>query len=85
MDALQPAASCNTARNSLFTSLFLFNTEEVPDISTRWQQSFSWTAALTSQHCVLVLGCADQPADAINHLALRVQLFLLGLLAEENH
>lgn len=40
---------------------------------------------LTSQHRVLVLGCADQPADAINHLALRVQLFLLGLLAEKNH
>lgn len=38
-----------------------------------------------SQHRVLVLGCADQPADAINHLALRVQLFLLGLFAEENH
>lgn len=38
-----------------------------------------------SQHRVLVLGCADQPADAINDLALRVQLFLLGLLAEEDH
>lgn len=42
-------------------------------------------AGLTSQHGVLVLGCADQPADTINHLALRVQLFLLGLLAEKNH
>lgn len=40
---------------------------------------------LTSQHGVLVLGCADQPADPINHLALRVQLFLLRLLAEKNH
>ena len=40
---------------------------------------------VTSQHGVLVLGSADQPADAIDHLALRVQLFLLGLLAEENH
>lgn len=40
---------------------------------------------LTSQHRVLVLGCADQPANTINHLALRVQLFLLGLLAEKNH
>lgn len=40
---------------------------------------------LTSQHRVLVLGSADQPADTINHLALRVQLFLLGLLAEKNH
>lgn len=40
---------------------------------------------LTSQHRVLVLGCADQPADTINYLALRVQLFLLRLLAEKNH
>lgn len=40
---------------------------------------------LTSQHRVLVLCCADQPADTINHLALRVQLFLLGFLAEKNH
>lgn len=69
----------------LCSSLFLFNTEEVPDVNTRWQQSFSRRAGLTSQHRVLVLGCADQPADTINHLALRVQLFLLGLLAEENH
>lgn len=42
-------------------------------------------SALTSQHRVLVLGCADQPADTINHLALRVQLFFLRLLAEKNH
>ena len=41
--------------------------------------------SLTSQHSVLMLGCADQPADTINHLALGVQVFLLGLLAEENH
>lgn len=32
-----------------------------------------------------MLGCADQPADSINHLALRVQLLLLGLLTEKYH
>lgn len=42
-------------------------------------------AGLTSEHGVLVLGSADQPADTIDHLALRVQLFLLGLLAKKNH
>lgn len=52
------------------------------------QQGAAWprlSAALTSQHGVLVLGGADQSADAVDDLALRVQLFLLGLLAEENH
>lgn len=54
----------------------------LPKINSRWQCSIEH---LTSQHCVLVLGCADQPANTIDHLALRVQLFLLGLLAKENH
>lgn len=34
---------------------------------------------------MLVLGCADQSADAVYHLALRVQILLLGLLAEKYH
>lgn len=59
---------------------FLFLTT-VPAATSRWRFSHS----LTPQHGVLVLGCADQPADAVNHLALRVQLFLLGFLAKKDH
>lgn len=47
--------------------------------------SAALATGLTSEHGVLVLGSADQPADTIDHLALRVQLFLLGLLAKKNH
>lgn len=40
---------------------------------------------LTPQHILLVLGCANEPADALNALALGLQVFVLCLLRQEHH
>lgn len=40
---------------------------------------------LTSQHGVLVLGCADEACDPLDDLALGLQVLLLRFLAQEHH
>ena len=39
----------------------------------------------TSQHGVLVFGSTYQPADPLDHLALGIDLLLLGFLTQKNH
>lgn len=73
---------CSHHCSYLILKTFLTST---PDGSVAPAVGLCVHIGLTSQHRVLVLGCADQPADTVNHLALRVQLFLLGFLAEKNH
>lgn len=46
---------------------------------------WGWRPPLTSQHGVLVLGCADEACDPLDDLALGLQVLLLGFLAQEHH
>lgn len=39
---------------------------------------------ITSQHGLLVLGSADEPADALNHLTLGLHLLVFALLGQEH-
>lgn len=39
---------------------------------------------ITSQHGLLVLGSADEPADALDHLALRLHLLVFALFWQEH-
>lgn len=41
--------------------------------------------ALTSQHGVLVLGCADEACDPFNDLAFGFQVLFFWFLAQEHH
>jgi len=38
----------------------------------------------TSQHGLLVLGSADEPADALDHLTLRLHLLVFALFWQEH-
>lgn len=43
------------------------------------------SSPLTSQHGVLVLGCADEACDPFDDLAFGLQVLLFWLLAQEHH
>lgn len=40
---------------------------------------------LTPKHVLLVLSCADQPADAFDALAFRFHILVLGFLGQKHH
>lgn len=44
----------------------------------------TWASPLTSQHRLLLLGSADEAADALDHLTLGLHLLVFALFRQEH-
>lgn len=77
-----------TSHRSTPPHLWRLRREGAVRCSPTWSDTHSpmgLVRRLTSQHGVLVLGCADEACDPFNDLAFGLQVLLFWFLAQEHH